>query len=64
MKTPFTESEIIKALIKAQKVVKVLKCKRNGCNKSFKSGLGLKFHLELCGKSVHKFQFIIKLYFQ
>ncbi|XP_054156581.1 general transcription factor 3C polypeptide 2-like [Oppia nitens] len=50
-RTPFTENEIIKALIKAQKVMKVLKCQNTGCSRTFKSGLGLKMHWDLCGKS-------------
>lgn len=47
---PLTDGERITGFINAQKALKVLTC--NLCKKGFRSGLGYKFHQEICGKDV------------
>lgn len=47
---PLSDNERITAFINAQKLLKVLKCSL--CGKGFRSGLGYKFHQDICGKDV------------
>lgn len=49
-KRELSDSEKLAAYIRAAKSLKILKCKI--CDKGFKTGLGLKMHLDICGKSV------------
>lgn len=48
--TPLSDNERITGFINAQKLLKMLKCSL--CEKVFRSGLGYKFHQEICGKDV------------
>ncbi|RWS13669.1 general transcription factor 3C polypeptide 2-like protein [Dinothrombium tinctorium] len=47
----YTQSEMLKAFVNALKSVKVLKCWNENCGKSYKSALGFRTHLSMCGKS-------------
>ncbi|KAI7691153.1 hypothetical protein SSS_09597 [Sarcoptes scabiei] len=44
-----SKSEIIKGFQRSLKILKKLRCLN--CSKTFKSALGINFHLEICGKS-------------
>lgn len=56
---PLTDGERVAGFINAQKALKVLTCSL--CKKGFRSGLGYKFHYDICGKDV---SFFIRVFLQ